>query len=42
LPQTNALILATTPKVFRPSGVYLHMAWETLTHAGVGSAGLPN
>jgi len=41
LPQTNALILATTPKVFRPSGVYLHMAWETLTHAGVGSAGLP-
>ncbi len=41
LPQTNALILATTPKVFRPSGSYLHMAWETLTHAGVGSAGLP-
>jgi len=25
----------------RPTGVNHHMAWETLTHAGVGSVGLP-
>src|SRR5262249_12235863 len=25
----------------RPTGVNHHMAWETLTHAEVGSAGLP-
>ena len=25
----------------RPTGVNHHMAWETLTHAGVGAVGLP-
>jgi hypothetical protein len=25
----------------RPTGVNHHMAWETLTHAGVGDLGLP-
>ena len=25
----------------RPTGVNHHMAWETLTHAEVGAAGLP-
>ena len=25
----------------RPTGVNHHMAWETLTHAGVGDVGLP-
>ncbi|MEP7125010.1 MAG: alginate lyase family protein [Byssovorax sp.] len=35
LPETKALL----PKI-RPTGATHHMAWETLTHAGIGNAGL--
>jgi Alginate lyase len=35
LPQTKKLL----PKI-RPTGVDHHMVWETLTHAGIGKAGL--
>ena len=35
LPQTKLLL----PKI-RPTGANHHMVWETLTHAGIGSAGL--
>ena len=31
---------AVLPRI-RPTGVNHHMAWETLTHADVGSVGLP-
>ena len=41
--KNDSLSLVAAPSGLRhPSGVYLHMAWETLTHAGVGSAGLSN
>lgn len=36
LPRLSAVIPAN-----RPTGVNHHMAWETLTHAGMGSIGLP-
>ena len=35
LPETKKLL----PKI-RPTGASHHMAWETLTHAGIGNAGL--
>ena len=34
LPLTNTLI-----GKIRPTGVFLHMTWETLTHAQIGNAG---
>ena len=36
LPKMSAVIPAN-----RPTGVNHHMAWETLTHAGMGAIGLP-
>ncbi len=36
LPRMAAVLPAN-----RPTGVNHHMAWETLTHAGIGSIGLP-
>jgi len=36
LPKTAAVL-----PTIRPTGVNHHMAWETLTHAGVGDVGLP-
>jgi hypothetical protein len=36
LPKTAAVLVK-----IRPTGVNHHMAWETLTHAEVGSVGLP-
>jgi hypothetical protein len=36
LPNTEALI-----QIIRPTGADHHMDWETLTHAEVGSVGLP-
>ena len=33
--------MAAVLQRIRPTGVNHHMAWETLTHAGVGDVGLP-
>lgn len=33
--------MAEVLKLIRPTGVNHHMAWETLTHADIGSTGLP-
>ena len=36
MPETDKLALR-----IRPTGADHHMAWETLTHAGLGGVGLP-
>jgi hypothetical protein len=33
--------MAAVLPTIRPTGTNHHMAWETLTHAGMGSIGLP-
>jgi len=38
---TGAVALAAVLPGIRPTVVNHHMAWETLTHAGMGSIGLP-